>query len=338
MLNPVPRKHAIATTPPNAPEPPRFLDQVRQVARLRRYSRRTEDAYVSWIRRFILFHDKRHPSEMGASEVIAFISYLTLERNVASQTQNQALSALLFLYDRVLDRPLGELGGFERAAVRPRLPVVLSRDEVRCLLAVLPPRHCLPMTVIYGGGLRLLECLRLRVKDIDFDRHQIMVREGKGDKDRATTLPKRCEPQLRAHLKSVRRLHQADLGHGAGEAPLPHALRRKFPRAGRDWVWQYVFPATRLGRDPRSGLRHRHHLHETALQRAIRKAAQQADIQKRVTCHTLRHSFATHLLEDGVDLRSVQRLLGHRDVRTTMIYTHVLERGPMGLMSPADRL
>lgn len=328
----------MALPPSKLPKPPRFLDQVRQTARLRRYSRRTQDAYVSWVRRFILFHDKRHPNEMGAPEVIAFLSHLALEGNVASRTQNQALSALLFLYARVLDRPLEDLDEFERAPVRPRLPVVLSRDEVRRLLAVLEPRNRLPLTVLYGGGLRLLECLRLRVKDLDFDRHQIMVREGKGDKDRATTLPKLCETPLREHLANVQRLHQSDLDIGRGEAPLPHALRRKYPSAGRDWAWQYVFPATRLGRDPQTGLQHRHHLHETVLQRSIRKGGQKAGIPKRVTCHALRHSFATHLLEDGVDIRSVQRLLGHRDVRTTMIYTHVLDRGPMGLMSPADRL
>lgn len=324
--------------PPDPPKPPRFLDQVRRVARMRRYSRRTDDAYVHWIRRFILFHDTRHPKNMGADEVIGFISSLAIDGKVSARTQNQALSALKFLYRRVLDRPLDALDEFERAPVRPRLPVVLSRDEVRRLLAAAETAHRLPLTLLYGGGLRLLEGLRLRIKDIDFDRHQIVVREGKGDRDRVTTLPKRVDEPLRLHLRDTRRLHDDDLKRGLGQVPLPWALQRKFPRAGRDWVWQYVFPATRLGRDPKTGDRFRHHLHETVLQRGIRKAAVRAGLAKRVTCHTLRHSFATHLLEDGVDLRSVQRLLGHRDVRTTMIYTHVLERGPLGLQSPADRL
>lgn len=305
---------------------------------MRRYSRRTDDAYVHWIRRFILFHDTRHPKNMGADEVIGFISSLAIDGKVSARTQNQALSALKFLYRRVLDRPLDALDEFERAPVRPRLPVVLSRDEVRRLLAAAETAHRLPLTLLYGGGLRLLEGLRLRIKDIDFDRHQIVVREGKGDRDRVTTLPKRVDEPLRLHLRDTRRLHDDDLKRGLGQVPLPWALQRKFPRAGRDWVWQYVFPATRLGRDPKTGDRFRHHLHETVLQRGIRKAAVRAGLAKRVTCHTLRHSFATHLLEDGVDLRSVQRLLGHRDVRTTMIYTHVLERGPLGLQSPADRL
>ena len=323
---------------PGTPKPPRFLDRVRRVARMRRYSRRTEDAYVSWIRRFILFHGKRHPSEMGADEVIAFVSSLAIDGKVNARTQNQALSALKFLYERVLERPIEALETFERAPVRPRLPTVLSREEVRCLLDAVAPAHRLPLTLLYGGGLRLLELLRLRIKDLDFDRHQIVVREGKGDRDRVTTLPKRVNEPLRLHLRAVRRLHQKDLESGLGEAPLPWALQRKYPNAGREWAWQYVFPATRLGRDRQAGNRFRHHLHETVLQRGIRKGAASAGIPKRVTCHTLRHSFATHLLEDGVDLRSVQRLLGHRDVRTTMLYTHVLDRGPLGLQSPADRL
>ncbi|MCP5058966.1 MAG: integron integrase [bacterium] len=305
---------------------------------MRRYSRRTEDAYVHWIRRFILFHDTRHPKDMGADEVIGFISSLAIDGKVSARTQNQALSALKFLYLRVLDRPLDALDEFERAPVRQRLPVVLSRDEVRRLLSAAEPAHRLPLTLLYGGGLRLLEGLRLRIKDIDFDRHQIVVREGKGDRDRVTTLPKLVDEPLRAHLRNTRRLHDDDLKRGLGQVPLPWALQRKYPRAGRDWVWQYVFPATRLGHDRKTGDRFRHHLHETVLQRGIRKAALRAGLAKRATCHTLRHSFATHLLEDGVDLRSVQRLLGHRDVRTTMIYTHVLERGPLGLQSPADRL
>ena len=324
--------------PPDPAKPPKFLDQVRRVARLRRYSRRTEDAYIGWIRRFILFHDTRHPDEMGADEVIAFVSSLAIDGNVNARTQNQALSALKFLYGRVLERPLEALDAFERAPVRSRLPVVLSREEIRRLLDAVEPSHQLSLTLLYGGGLRLLEGLRLRAKDIDFDRHQIIVREGKGDRDRVTTLPDRVGDALRAHLRKVRHLHDQDLKRGLGEAPLPWALQRKYPKAGRDWSWQYVFPASRLGHDVKTGRRFRHHLHETVLQRGIRKGAARAGLAKRVTCHTLRHSFATHLLEDGTDLRTVQRLLGHRDVRTTMIYTHVLDRGPLGLQSPADRL
>jgi integron integrase len=320
------------------PHPPRFLDQVRRVARLRRYSRRTEDAYVAWIRRFILFHDKRHPRDMGPSEVVEFVSSLALERRVGPPTQNQALSALIFLYKHVLDRPLADLAGIQRAAVNPRLPVVLSRDEVKRLLGALDARHRLPATLLYGGGLRLLECLCLRVKDVDFDRHQLVIRQGKGDRDRITLLPARVGAPLRAHLEAVHRLHVADRARGLGRVPLPAALDRKLPNAGCEWAWQYVFPATRLGTEPRTGRRFRHHLHESVLQRAVKRTAQRCALPKRVTCHTLRHSFATHLLEDGTDIRTVQKLLGHRDVRTTMIYTHVMERGPLGVTSPADRL
>lgn len=322
----------------NHGKPPRFLDQVRRVVRLRRYSRRTEQSYVAWIRRFILHHDKRHPKDMGAEEVVAFVSALALERRVSARTQNQALAALLFLYRHVLERPLDGIAGIQRAKVKPHVPVVLSRDEVRCLLAALEPRHCLPATLLYGGGLRLLECLRLRVKDIDFDRHQLVVRQGKGDRDRITVLPSRAEAALRDHLETVRGLHTRDLAQGLGRVPLPDALDRKYPAAGLEWAWQYAFPATRLGRDPETRRRFRHHLHESALQRAVKRAARHSDLPKRVTCHTLRHSFATHLLEDGTDIRTVQKLLGHRDVRTTMIYTHVMDRGPLGLTSPADRL
>jgi integron integrase len=318
--------------------PARVLDRVREAARLRHFSRRTEEAYAGWIRRFILFHGVRHPAEMGAAEVVAFLSHLAVQDRVSASTQNQALSALLFLYRVVLERELRGLDAAVRASQPRRLPVVLSQAEVRALLDELHGVPRLVALLLYGGGLRLLEALRLRVKDLDFARRQIAVRRGKGDRDRMTTLPGRSVEPLRAHLGRVAQLHYEDLADGLGWAPLPGALARKHPRAGFEWAWQYVFPATRLGTDLATGRRFRHHLHETVLQRAVKRAAERARLGKRATCHTLRHSFATHLLESGADIRTVQELLGHRDLRTTMIYTHVLSRGPLGVSSPADRL
>lgn len=324
--------------PPAPPARPRLLDRVRQALRLRHMSPRTEAAYVAWIRRFIFFHAKRHPEEMGAFEVVAFLSDLAVRGRVSASTQNQALAALLFLYREVLDRELHGLDDAVRAR-RPRpLPVVLSRDEVRRVLAALPPAPRLVATLLYGGGLRLLEGLRLRVKDVDFARRQLAIREPKGGRDRAVPLPRIAEAPLRRHLEQVRRLHQGDLARGLEGPPLPGGLARKYPNAPREWAWQWVFPATRIGVDPASGRRFRHHLHETALQRAVKLAGQRAGLAKRVTCHTFRHSFATHLLEDGADIRTVQELLGHRELRTTMIYTHVLDQGPLGVRSPADKL
>jgi integron integrase len=317
---------------------PRLLDQVRAAIRVRHYSSRTEDAYVSWVRRFILFHRKRHPAEMGDGEVLGFLSDLAVNGRVGASTQNQALGALLFLYRYVIRKPLENLDGMVRAQVPDRLPVVLSRSEVRTVLAGLQGTAWLAAALLYGAGLRLSECLELRVKDLDFDRRQITVRRGKGAKDRAVPLPGVTVTPLTMHLRQVREIFERDRQAGVGGVALPEGLARKYPNAPREWPWQFVFPAARLCRDPKWGGPTRFHLHETAIQREVAAAVRRAGLGKRVTCHTFRHSFATHLLEDGYDIRTVQELLGHRDVSTTMIYTHVLERGAMGVRSPADRL
>ena len=320
------------------PHPPRLLDRVRLKVRARHYSRRTEDTYVAWIRRYVLFHDKRHPTEMGAPEITRFLSWLAVERNVAASTQNQALSALLFLYREVLDIDVPWLDGIVHAKRPQRLPVVLTRDEVRAVLRRLQGAPRLMAYLLYGAGLRLLECCRLRVQDIDFASNQIVIRGGKGDKDRVTMLPAAVKSDLDRHLRSMREQHGRDLASGAGWVELPTALARKYPNAGRTWVWQWVFPATRLYVDRLTGQRRRHHLHESVLQRSVKHAVWQAGLTKRAGPHTLRHSFATHLLEEGRDIRTVQELLGHRDVRTTMIYTHVLNLGPAAVRSPVDRM
>jgi integron integrase len=320
------------------PRKPRLLDAVRDAIRVRHYSRRTEKAYVCWIRRYILFHGKRHPAEMGADEVSRFLSSLAIEGNVSPSTQNQALAALLFLYTRVLGTELPWLTELVRASRPARLPVVLSREEVRAALVALRGTPRLIGVLMYGAGLRLLECCRLRVKDVDFAAHQLIVRSGKGDRDRVTLLPAVVVPALERQLAWVQALHDRDLRAGAGWVELPHALGRKYPNAGRELAWQWVFPATRTYREPVTGQRRRHHLHETVIQRAVYRAVREAGLAKRASCHTFRHSFATHLLEDGYDIRTVQELLGHRDVRTTMIYTHVLDRGPSGVRSPVDGL
>jgi integron integrase len=324
--------------PAPAPAKPRFLDGVRSRLRTEHYSRRTEEAYVGWIRRFILFNGKRHPSQLGEAEVTRFLSHLAVERKVASSTQNQALSALLFLYGEVLKRDLAWLEGLVRARAPRRLPTVLSRDEVRAVLGNLTGTPRLVATVLYGAGLRLTEGLRLRVKDIDFAASQITVRSGKGAKDRVTLLPLTVQQELRQQLVLVQRRHQTDLSAGAGWVELPAALGRKYPNAGREYAWQWVFPATRCYTERHSGQIRRHHLHESVLQREVHRAVLKAGIAKPASCHTFRHSFATHLLEDGYDIRTVQELLGHKDLSTTMIYTHVLNRGPAAVRSPVDRL
>ena len=307
-------------------EPPKLLDRVRVAIRVRHYSVRTEEAYVMWIRRFILFHGKKHPSAMGAAEVNAFLNDLAVERTVSAATQNQALSALLFLYRHVLAEPLPWLDDLIRAQRPQRLPVVLTVDEVREVIRRVAPPSALVVKLLYGAGLRLLEALTLRIKDIDFERGQITVRDPKWKHDRATMLPATVDAELREQILHARAVHQEDLAQGWGRVWLPDALARKYPSAPKEARWQWVFPAPGRWRD-RDGNEGRHHLHETIVQRAVTRAAREAGIDKRVTCHTFRHSFATHLLERGHDIRTVQELLGHRDVSTTMIYTHVLRHG-----------
>jgi integron integrase len=299
----------------------KLLDQVRETVRLKHLSRRTEDAYVRWIRRYVLFHDKRHPSTLGAAEVRAFLSHLAVQENVAASTQNQALAALLFLYTHVLEQDLGHIADVVRAKKPKRLPVVLTREETRRVLGEMDGPCHLIASLLYGGGLRLLEALRLRTKDIDFERREVVVRDGKGQKDRVTVLPDQLAAPLTEHLRRTQDLHRRDLAEGFGEVYLPHALERKYPNAARSWGWQYVFPARTRSEDPRSGRIRRHHLSESTMQRAMRDAVRRSGTAKPASCHTLRHSFATHLLEDGYDIRTVQELLGHADVRTTMIYT-----------------
>lgn len=325
--------------PQNLPgQPLRLMDRVREAIRVRHYSRRTEEAYVTWIRRYIIFNKKAHPSALGASEISRFLTWLAVDRRVSASTQNQALSALLFLYRAVLEIEVGRIDGVPRARVPDRVPVVLGLDEVRRVMSHLSGTSRLIVTLLYGAGLRLQECLELRVKDIDFARHQVVVRRGKGQKDRRTMLPATAEGPLATHLGAVRLQHGKDVADGVGRVVLPGALDRKYPNAGIDWMWQFVFPAGRVCRDARWGPPSRFHLHESVVQRAVAQAAREAGITKRVGCHTFRHSFATHLLEDGYDIRTVQELLGHADVSTTMIYTHVLNRGALGVRSPADRL
>ena len=317
---------------------PKLLVRVRQAIRMRHYSRRTEDAYVMWVKRFILFHNKRHPSSMGADEVNAFLSDLASAHNVSASTQNQALAALLFLYRNVLDEPLPWLKDLVRAFRPVRLPVVMTQDEVRAVLGHLSGVPHIVSLLLYGSGLRLMECLTLRVKDVDFGRGQIHIRDPKGRRERQTMLPQAVVPLLKSHLERVREIHSKDRRDGFGAVWLPNAIGEKIPHAAHEWVWQWVFPATRRWKDTRHKTEYRHHIHESAIQRAVKTAAIEAGLQKRITCHTFRHSFATHLLERGHDIRTVQELLGHRDVSTTMIYTHVLRLGPRGVRSPLDPL
>ena len=322
----------------NPPHAPKLLDQVRGKIRLKHYSIRTEQTYVDWIKRFILHFDKRHPRELGAAEVEAFLTHLAVAGNVAAATQNQAKSALLFLYREVLETELPWLDNVERARTPKRLPVVLTREEVQGVLGRLTGTHWLIASLLYGAGLRIMEGLRLRVKDVEFSRREILVRDGKGFKDRVTMLPAALAAPLAEHLERVKALHGRDLAAGRGAVYLPYALERKYPGAARDWAWQYVFPSANLSADPRTGIERRHHLQDQAVQRAMRQAVRNAGVNKPATPHTLRHSFATHLLEGGYDIRTVQELLGHADVSTTMIYTHVLNKGGRGVTSPLDRV
>jgi integron integrase len=317
--------------------PPKLLDHVRQKIRLRHYSIRTEDAYVQWIRRFILFHGKRHPQEMGKAEIEAFLNHLASERNVAASTQNQAFCALLFLYRNVLEMDVLHDIDALRAKKPLRRPTVLAFDEVMRLIDAMHGVFQLTAKLMYGSGLRGIEAMRLRVQDIDFALNQIMVRNGKGQKDRLTLFPDDIKDAISDHLNYVKRLHEKDLEDGYGSVFLPDALARKYKNAATKWGWQYVFPSKSLSVDPRSGIKRRHHLHLASLNKAIRKAAVIAGIEKNLSSHCFRHSFATHLLEDGYDIRTVQELLGHKDVKTTMIYTHVLNKGPKAVCSPLDR-
>ena len=314
------------------------LEQLLLELRTKRYSIRTEQTYESWVTRYIGFCGNKNPAELGSSDVLSFLQHLAVRRSVSESTQNQALNALVFFYDKVLKLPLGDIGTFVRAKRPRRLPVVLTRAEVAKVLEHMDGRQKLMASLLYGTGMRLMDCVRLRVQDIDFGYRQIVIRDGKGKKDRVVPLPDRLSGKLETHLREVRRLHDKDLEDGFGEVYLPGALERKYPNGAREWGWQYVFPSGRLSVDPRSGKTRRHHIHESGLQKAVKKAALAANITKRVNCHAFRHSFATHLLESGHDIRTVQELLGHADVSTTMIYTHVLNRGGKGIQSPLDEL
>lgn len=315
-----------------------LLQRVRDLIRRKHYSIRTEEAYLSWIKRFILFHGKRHPETMGEVEIERFLSHLAGDREVAAATQNQALNAVVFLYKQVLGRELGEIENIVPAKRPERLPTVFDREEVWRVLSQLQGEMRLVASLLYGSGLRLLECLRLRVKDLEFPRQQLIVRCGKGAKDRVTLLPSELTAALQLQLDTARAVHQADLAEGCGEVYLPYALERKYPDAPRQWGWQYVFFAKKRAIDPRSGKERRHHLHESVVQKAVRQAVREAGLTKPGSCHTFRHSFATHLLEDGYDIRTVQELLGHKDVKTTMIYTHVMQKGAMAVRSPLAKL
>jgi len=324
--------------PPGPPRARRLLEHVRDTLRVRHYSPRTQDAYVAWVRRFVVAAGRRHPRELGGDDVREFLTALAVRGGVSASTQNQARAALVYLYREVLGTPLGGIDGVAQAKRPVRRPVVLTREEVRAVLGQLDGTPRLVALLLYGAGLRLMEGMQLRVKDVDFGVGELVVRAGKGDKDRVTVLPAVARGPLERHLARVERLHGRDILQGHGRVALPGALDRKAPTIGRDWAWQWVFPAARHYADAATGERRRHHLHESAVQRAVRAAVLRAGVAKRATCHTFRHSFATHLLEDGYDIRTVQELLGHADVRTTMIYTHVLNRGGRGVRSPADRL
>jgi integron integrase len=316
----------------------RLLQKVREVLRVKHYSIRTEESYVRWIQYYLRFHHNQNPTRMGKVEASKFLTHLAVQRNVAASTQNQALSAVLFLYKEVLKQPLEWLDDLERAKRPARIPAVFSRKEVKAILQQLEGTKWIMANLLYGSGLRLMECIRLRVKDLDFGFHQLVVRDGKGGKDRITMLPESLVQPLQNHLIRVKTLHDADLKEGYGFVYLPDALDRKYPGAQRAWAWQYVFPSSKRSIDPRTGRHQRHHIDENVLQRAVQEAIRRAGINKPGSCHTLRHSFATHLLENGYDIRTVQELLGHKNVETTMIYTHVLQKGAKAVRSPSDEL
>lgn len=318
------------------PKPKKLLDQMRDALRRSHYSPRTEDSYLEWVKRYILHFNKQHPRDLGTKAISEYLTYLAIELHVSASTQNQARSALLFLYRQVLDMDVGDLSDVPQARRPHRVPNVLTRNEVRLILAQMSGKYLLMAQLLYGSGLRLMECLRLRVKDLDFERLEVTVRDGKGMNDRVTMLSSHLVQPLQEHLVEVRRRFDADVARNIGGASLPFALERKYPNAHREWPWQFVFPADTLAKDPRSGKFRRHHIHESALQRAVREAVLASKITKPASCHTFRHSFATHLLESGYDIRTVQELMGHSDVRTTMIYTHVLNRGGLGVRSPLD--
>ncbi len=331
-------ERVVPAKPPTASGKPKLLEQLRRALRSRHYSRRTEQAYCRWVKRFIFFHRVRHPKGMGEPEINAFLTHLAVEDKVSASTQNQALSALLFLYRHVLEREVGELGDVIRAGKPRHLPFAMTRDEVRAVLGQLEGDKRLMAALMYGAGLRLMECLRLRVQDPDFERQEVMVRDGEGGKDRITMLPQSLAAPLREHLEGVKLIHERDRGEGWGRVRMPEALDRKYPNAPSQWRWQWVFPQEKRWKNARTGQQGRHHVHETILQRAVKQAVRKAGIVRRASCHTFRHSFATHLLEDGYDIRTIQELLGHKDVSTTMIYTHVLNKGGRGVRSPVDRL
>jgi len=328
-------KHVPRTTAAIASSP-KLLDRVRWHLRVKHYSIRTEQAYVDWIRRYILFHRKRHPKEMCEKEITEFLTHLAVEKSVAASTQNQAFSALLFLYQQVLERKLDFIDNVQRVTRPAKLPVVFTPSEARAVLAHLKGDYRLMAELLYGAGLRLMECVRLRVKDIDFGYGHIAVRDGKGFRDRITVLPERLRQPLERHLERIQEIYQRDLANGDGRVYLPFALDRKYRKANKSGPWQYVFPADKLSKDPRSGEKRRHHVMENNLQKAVKSAIQRAGIRKTGSCHTFRHSFATHLLENGQDIRTVQELLGHKDVSTTMIYTHVLNKPGLAVRSPLD--
>jgi integron integrase len=323
---------------PSPSRPAGLIQRYREELQARHYARRTVATYEQWLRRFLRFHQMRHPRQMGEAEINAFLSHLATEERVSASTQNQALAALLFLYRTVLGGDVGNLEGVIRARKRQRLPVVLTVGEVRAVLHHLDGAEALVAQLLYGAGLRLMEALRLRIKDVDLEQRCITVRCGKGDKDRRTVLPSSLVDPLKRHMNEVQHQHQNDLSAGWGAVELPHALERKYRNAAREWGWQWLFPQGRRWRDPRQNIEGRHHLDPSLVQRAVRAAVQAAGISKPATCHTFRHSFATHLLEQGADIRTIQELLGHSDVKTTMVYTHVLNRGPTGVRSPADLL